>query len=230
MTERRESRLHSVCVCNVHVNGSWQTCLWARIHTSQTATHCNTLQHTATHRGTLHTWAPKSVWARIHTSHIETRCNTLQHTATHYKTLQHITYLSPQKCFGTVSAFTDEKRHPICSWLVCVYIHMYTYVCVYIECVSVYIYMYVCTYVWVCMYSCRPSPTRSAILYVFDSCVYICNVHTCVYIYECRYIDTYLHICVCTYIFMSAFTDEKHHPICSWLHICMYTSVCIYTD
>jgi len=42
----------------------------------QTATNCNTLQHTATH-------------PRIEVQHTATHCNTLQHTATHCNTLPH---------------------------------------------------------------------------------------------------------------------------------------------
>jgi len=122
--------------------------------------YCNTLQQTTTHCNTLHTPEPPKVFGHAYT-HL-----TLQHAATHYNTVQHITYLSPQKCFGTVSAFTDEKRHPICSWLVCVYIYIYTYVCVYI-------------------YSCQPLQTRSTILSVLDWYVCICAcTHMWVYIWK----------------------------------------------
>ena len=45
-------------------------------------THCNTLQHAATHYSALqHTAGASPV--------IATHCNTLQHTATHYNALQH---------------------------------------------------------------------------------------------------------------------------------------------
>jgi len=48
--------------------------------------HCNTLQHTATHRNTLltHTWISHVVQVTWHTlQHTATHGNTLQHTATH---------------------------------------------------------------------------------------------------------------------------------------------------
>jgi len=43
------------------------------------ATHCNTLQHTATHNE----YMTGSFWIQV------SLCNTLQHTATHRNTLQH---------------------------------------------------------------------------------------------------------------------------------------------
>jgi len=72
-------------------------------HDSCTATHCNTLQHTATHRNTpeqhtathWYTHAPKTCspcsCVRVcHHSCTATHCNKLRHTATHcYSTLQH---------------------------------------------------------------------------------------------------------------------------------------------
>ena len=48
----------------------------------RTASHCNTLQHTAT--ANEHKTTPFVLGA----SHSATHCNTLQHTATHYNTLQ----------------------------------------------------------------------------------------------------------------------------------------------
>ena len=45
-----------------------------------TATHCNTLQHTATH---LYHTADLFVWGNYSLQHTATHCNTLQHTATH---------------------------------------------------------------------------------------------------------------------------------------------------
>jgi len=51
-------------------------CSWEqRYHVQNTATHCNTLQHTTIYYKTL--------------QHTAKYCNTLQHTATHYITLQH---------------------------------------------------------------------------------------------------------------------------------------------
>jgi len=53
-----------------------------------TATHCNTLQHTATH------YRAESERKRPPTrvQHTATHCNTLQHTATHYHTIPHTLY------------------------------------------------------------------------------------------------------------------------------------------
>ena len=59
--------------------------------TLQHTSHCNTLQHTATHCDTLHNHdafivrhsaTPATHWHTL--EHIATHCNTLQHTATHY--------------------------------------------------------------------------------------------------------------------------------------------------
>jgi len=57
------------------------------------ATHCNTLQHTATLQATAtyyktmqHTTTPCNTLQQI-----ATHCNTLQHTAAYYKTMQHTT-------------------------------------------------------------------------------------------------------------------------------------------
>jgi len=61
-------------------------------------THCNTLQHTATHGthcNTLHYTAAYTHASATHCNtlqHTATHCNTLQHTATHCNTLQH-TYM-----------------------------------------------------------------------------------------------------------------------------------------
>ena len=82
-------------------------------------THCNTLQHAATHcntRDMLSLFDLKS-----------TRCNTLQHIATHYNSLQHTiivrfkqTFLGPPKKGGT-----NRKIQYLCTFTqeIPVYIH-----------------------------------------------------------------------------------------------------------
>ena len=73
------------CVCH----------LWLHhFELQHTATHCNTLQHTATHLITCvsHVWLQYYAMSLScpHTLHyITLSCNTLQHTATHCNTLQH---------------------------------------------------------------------------------------------------------------------------------------------
>jgi len=58
------------------------------IGTTDAATHCNTLQHTAAHYSTLqHTAARCSTL-----QHAATRCNTLQHAATRCDTLRNTLY------------------------------------------------------------------------------------------------------------------------------------------
>ena len=57
--------------CNMHCMQIW-ACSSSLSTSIQTATHCNTLQHTATRM-----------------QHTATHCNTLQRTATHCNTLQH---------------------------------------------------------------------------------------------------------------------------------------------
>jgi len=60
-------------------------------HQSLTATHCNTLQHSATYSITLQHTANPPTLAPAQPS--ITRCNTIQHTATQCNTLQHMTTL-----------------------------------------------------------------------------------------------------------------------------------------
>jgi len=65
----------------------------------RTATHCNALQHTATHCNTLHQAA--------------THCNTLQHTATLHNTLQHIaTHYNTQQ--HTATLYNTLQTHSWC--------------------------------------------------------------------------------------------------------------------
>jgi len=66
--------------------------LYIRINALQ---HCNTLQHTATQRNTLHSMRPPSALLESHCiyEYVSLYTNecivTLQHTATHCNTLQH---------------------------------------------------------------------------------------------------------------------------------------------
>ena len=76
-------------------NFSWSS-VFINFHVCRTATHCNTLQHTATH-GNAHcitlqhtlqhtdlcTFSWSSVLIYFHVCRTATHCNTLQHTATH---------------------------------------------------------------------------------------------------------------------------------------------------
>jgi len=66
----------------------------SQTHCNNTATHCNTLRHTATHCN-CNTLQKKrradDLDALIYLQHPATHCNTLQHTATHCNTLQHTT-------------------------------------------------------------------------------------------------------------------------------------------
>ena len=58
-------------------------------HTNEnTATHCNTLQHTTTSMCTDIGEAPSRFSCAATLQHAATHCNTLQHTATHCNTLQ----------------------------------------------------------------------------------------------------------------------------------------------
>ena len=64
------------------------------------ATHCNTLQHTAAHCSTL--------------QHTTTHCNTLQHTATHCNTLQHtqmIIFIAATYVWNDSSRFCNTLQH-----------------------------------------------------------------------------------------------------------------------
>ena len=72
------------------------------------ATHCNTLQHTATHR--RHASAMGNVSSqRTATHYTATHCNILQHTATHCKTRQHTTHASATRNAVTTHCNTLQK-------------------------------------------------------------------------------------------------------------------------
>jgi len=90
---------------------------------NDTATHCNTLQHTPTHSNTPH---------RSGGYKHEQHCNTLQHTPTHSNTLQHT---------PTHSNTLQHIYKYILYASVCVPIHFfYVYMCMYI---NTYVHIYV---------------------------------------------------------------------------------------
>ena len=62
-----------------------------------TATHCNTLQHTATHCNTL--------------QHSATHCNTLQHSATHCNTLQYTVTRCTMSCSESHTIYRLTATH-----------------------------------------------------------------------------------------------------------------------
>jgi len=71
---------------STHCNNLQHTATHCKLTAITLQTHCNTLQHTATHCNTpQHTATHRNTL-----QHTATHCNTLQHTATHCNTLQHI--------------------------------------------------------------------------------------------------------------------------------------------
>jgi len=84
-------------------------------------THCNTLQHAATHCNILHTWcvcqnSPKVVQRVCYIGmdqHTATHCNTLQHTATYCIALQH----TATHCKPGVYARTRQRCCGQSAWL-----------------------------------------------------------------------------------------------------------------
>ena len=95
---------HTATHCNtLHHTAPRRNNEFNEISDVHTATHCNTLQHTATHCTTLQQWIQWNIW--------RTHCNTLQHTATHCNTLQltatmnsmiYLTYTSPSNAMKSV--------------------------------------------------------------------------------------------------------------------------------
>ena len=74
-------------------------------------------------------------------------------------------------------------KNVVCGWwLVCMYVHICTYVTMYV-CTCMYVTMYVCT----CMYV--------VCIYV---CMYVCMY---VYIFVCMYVCMYIHICMYMYMY-----------------------------
>jgi len=91
-----------ICKCT-HV--TWTT------HLQHTATHCITLQHTATtHKQNMHSNM------QMHTRDMDyspaTHCNPLQHTASHYNTLQHTaTHCNTLQHTATRCSTPQHTRH-----------------------------------------------------------------------------------------------------------------------
>ena len=111
--------------------------------------HCNTLQHAATHCNTLHYTATHCNILQ----HTATHGNTLQHTATHCNTLQHTaTHCIPQGHTSWVtSAKFDGDGRLLCSVSKDRSLRMWdVQVCMY---VYVYVCIYACmhVYIYVCM-------------------------------------------------------------------------------
>jgi len=91
-----------VCVCvTLQRTGSFMSVRTFCVHFKEFgphATHCNTLQHTAT---TL--------------QHTATHCNTLQHTATHCNALQRAGSLMLVRTLGRFVTYCNTLQHPATS-------------------------------------------------------------------------------------------------------------------
>jgi len=121
----------------------------------QCATHCNTLQHTASCTSVMPVFLERYYDEGIPT-YTATHCNTLQHTVTHCNTL------GDASVFGTVLwRGHPNLHHPLHQPLgvhgdlytsvhIYAYVHMYVYICicmytyVYISGIYIYIYVYMC--------------------------------------------------------------------------------------
>jgi len=83
LTRRSWAKTRTHCDALQHTaTHSLLQCIWARSSWARTATHCNTLQHTATRYLLQHTLTRSS---RARTA---TQCNTLQHVVKHCNALQ----------------------------------------------------------------------------------------------------------------------------------------------
>ena len=92
-------RLSLECHCR-HTATPWHCRLLTLPHT---ATHCNTLQHTAALIGDL---CRRLIADSL--QHTAAHCNTLQHTATHCNTLQHTASLIGDSCRRLIA---DSLQH-----------------------------------------------------------------------------------------------------------------------
>jgi len=107
------------------------------------ATHCNTLQHTATHCESVLQHTATHCNTLQHTA---THCNTLQHTATHYNTLQQTANNTLQQ---TATLWHRESVLQHVHRRVCVFMCTYTYTH---KCIDKYTSIY--TYEYIFSLSC----------------------------------------------------------------------------
>ena len=97
-TRQHTTKHHTASHCNTLQHTACDTRSTDALRTSINATPCNTLQHTTTHCNTL--------------QRTTTHCNTLHHTATHYTTLQHTSthysYSLSSSCTSTGCVIATE--------------------------------------------------------------------------------------------------------------------------
>jgi len=98
-----------------------------------TATQCNTLQHTATHCNTLQCTATHRRGCTPHTmQHTATHSNALQHTATHCNTLQHIKDAAHRlHCNASERLITSQDSRVRSCACICAYMRVCE--CVYLQ-------------------------------------------------------------------------------------------------
>jgi len=134
---------HVMCVFTPHTHthltcwASWSSICGVMRAPTDTATHCNTLQHTATHCNTPHTHTHLTCGAswfaicRMKTvpTDTATHCNTLQHTAKNCNTPQHTTHThTPDMRSFMIRNLPREKsahRTPLKNFLQNILIYIY---------------------------------------------------------------------------------------------------------
>jgi len=159
-----------------------------------TATHCNTLQHAATHWASFglgfYSFTPSQ---RQHTrQHTATHCKTLQHTATHYNTLQRglsrvfivsICHYTPGNSLQHIEQYCNALQHAA------------TY----------------CNIAWARFYCLTPVTTQTVIrcntLQFGISCLALSpskRAHVCCFsslpLATPFFLSTYMYVCICLHI------------------------------
>ena len=102
---------------------------WTLQHT---ATHCNTLQHTATR--SFHEWHDSFVSVTGLNVYSATHCNTLQHSATHCNTLQHTakrSWVSQDSTYIYTHTYS-YNRTPSISTYIHINIHLHSHILQYL--------------------------------------------------------------------------------------------------
>jgi len=154
----------------------------------ETATHCNTLQHTATHTDSHKPARQSFNWWNHWESTSENLC-VLQCVAVRcnvllcHSMLQCITFIIAVCC----SASFDGADLPMINRSTCIF--MYT-----VGHISIYIYIYIHVYIYICINTLKTYIYKYTNIYVYTYiCIFTSTGHISIYIYIYMYIYIYTY-------------------------------------